>query len=210
MQKMNHHHKKRLPIANQNRLIIIFMTIIMNCYVFGQEQKKIEQKKLETHFPKQFYSKKTYSGNTGIGINVNYTDFRGINSEISICKYLDNKMIKGIVNYEYSSLLNMNHMSFGGGATYNINPLKNKAPDCIYFTVGGGLYVSHDMLDIDKSLGESFVRNSTNVGAIVNVDNQLMISKKSAFVVSGYFNYNFITQFSQTKFWGGIGYRYNF
>lgn len=211
---MNHLYQNRPPIAKQNRTFLIIIFCIMSFISFSQEQEvkqeKIEQKKQGISSPKQFYSKKTFSGNTGIGMNINYTDLRGVNAELNFCKYLNNAMIKGIANYEYSNFLNMKHMSFGGGATYNINPLKTKAPDCIYFTVGGGLYVSHDMLDIDKVLGDAFVRNSTNLGAIVNIDNQLMISRKSSFVVSGYFNYNFMTEFAATKFWGGIGYRYNF
>lgn len=209
MQK-NNHHKKRIPIANHNRKLMTIILCIMYSVSYCQQQDKIEEKKLDIRSIKQFYSKKTFSGNTGIGVNINYTDLRGINTELNLCKYFNNAMIKGIANYEYSNFLNMKHMSFGGGATYNINPLKTKAPDCIYFTLGGGLYVSHDMLDIDKVLGDAFVRNSTNLGAIINIDNQLMISRKSSFVVSGYFNYNFMTQFAATKFWGGVGYRYNF
>lgn len=209
MQKKNH-QKLRSPITEKYRFLISIVLIIMSIHSYSQEKEKLKEIKPQIKYPKQFYSKKTFSGNNGLGVNVNITDLRGINTEISFCKYLNYKMIKGIANYEYSNILNMKHMSIGGGATYNINPLKTKAPDCIYFTVGAGLFVSHDMLDMEKALGDKFVRNSTNVGAIINVDNQLMISRKSAFVASGYFNYNFITQFSATKFWGGIGYRYNF
>lgn len=203
MKKSNLH----IPWVYKQRNWLLLFSLIYSSSIISQEGKT---SKIEDNGPKQFYSKKTYSGNTGIGLTINYTDLKGINTEANIVKYLDNALIKGIANYEYSNALNMQHMSLGGGASYNINPLKSKAPDYLYVSTGAGLYISHDMLDMKKDLGESFERNSTNLGAIVNIDNQIMISKKSSFVLSAYFNYNFITKFSEFKWWGGLGYRYNF
>lgn len=174
------------------------------------KQNPNEQKKPEITYPKDFYSKKTYSGNSGLGLTINFTDLKGINSEMNYTKYFDGKSLKFIALAEYSNLLNMQHLSFGGGATYNINPLKSAAPDFYYLSLGGGLFASYDMLDLKKELGADFERNSANLGGLIGVDNQIFISRNSAFVISGYLNYNFITKFSTFKWWGGVGYRYNF
>jgi hypothetical protein len=149
-----------------------------------------------------------YQGIQLVGIQGFKTDF-GLMSGLSYQKYLTNKTSLRLGGYyEDSRLLTMRHNSYYA----NIELFKDffKPISRHTFNVGGGISINIDQLDKRQLLGESFKRNSTNVGGLLSLDYQFYASRHLMFNLTGTANYNFITEFSPTKFWAGVGIHYIF
>lgn len=145
-------------------------------------------------------------GISSIGLQLAKSDF-GYMVGADYQRYLKRSTVIQIEGYyEMSNYLNMNHSSYYLNTCLLYDFLDSRDKHVILF--GGGLTGNYDELDKSKLLGETFVRKSMNVGLLSKIQYEFYLSKKLMFNSFGVFNYNFVTDFAKTKFWGGIGINY--
>jgi hypothetical protein len=147
-----------------------------------------------------------FQGIQTIGIQGYKSDF-GFMASVNYQKYFTNTLSAKLAGAgEMSNLLNMDHTCLYLNAEMFKDFLKSTNKHVL--NVGGGASIQYDQLDKRKELGEAFVRNSFNLGLIGTADYQYYLSKKVMVNASFTMNYNFVTKFAPTKFWGGIGFHY--
>lgn len=154
---------------------------------------------------KEAFSQKV-KGISSVGISLAKSDF-GYMFGTTFDRYLSAQTkLKGEVYYELSNTLNMKHSSYYLNAYYLRDFFDSRDENVVLFGIGAT--ANYDQLDKDIELGNTFVRNTFNVGIIGKVQYEHYLSKKMMFQANGVFNYNVITEFSKTKFWGGVGINY--
>lgn len=149
-----------------------------------------------------------YKGNQSLGVQFNLTDL-GYSGGINYFYYAKKTLYyKFYGAYETSNKFSMKHSSYlASGSLMYLLPVKMEKT---FIGIGGGACISYDNLDKDKLLGETFVRDGASFGPVGNIDMQYFLSKRVSALLNFSFNYNPITKFAPSKFWGGIGFNYNF
>ena len=147
-----------------------------------------------------------YEGIRHVGLTTNVSDF-GYMAGLQYQHYFRDVSAYQIEGYyEYSNRLAMQHQSFGINGTYLYDPLDSR--EQFVFLVGGGVHSSFDQVDQKKELGSALERQSFNIGLLAKTQLECYVTKRFSMSANLTFNYNFITKFAPTKFWGGISFNY--
>jgi hypothetical protein len=147
-----------------------------------------------------------YEGMKSVGINLSKTDFGWMTKAVYSQYLTDYWQLKPSIGFEYSTKFDMKHYCIYANTEFMRDIMQSV--DNHVFLIGGGASFQYENVDVNGEMGPSFVRKQVNVGLLGSASYEYYVSRKIMLGADLTFNYNPLTKYAPTKFWGGVSLNY--